>query len=738
VREPLLTALRPGAPAPAARVASALARSLGPLEASDPVPDWLWPEQIGSYRRTLAAVRCYGGALLADPVGTGKTYVALAVAAALNRGGPTACFVPAALMAQWRELARKFDVPVLVWSHERVSRGALPAGGGRLALIDESHHFRNPGTRRHHHLARWLVGRQALLISASPMVNRLSDLQHQLMLAIRDDALARHGVPSIAELVEGGVGHCALGHVIVVRPSAAARRPLARTSMVPFDDGTLAPITDALAGIDRLRLSTNPAIAALVRGTFWKSAASSPAALLASLDRYRRLLLHARDAAAAGQALGRQSLRALTSGLDDQLLFWELLAAPASGSELALEDLPALDLARSAVGVAAIESDAKIARLDAILADGRCTLVFTCSRATVRYLRDRLRVGPIAWCTGERAGLGRQTASRAAVLSWFRPGAAAARGNGALHARVPHILVATDVAAEGLDLQRAERVIHYDLPWTPARLEQREGRARRAGAIHAEMEVVQFEPPPRVEGRLRQLEWLAAKRRLPIAVGLDESSRAQWRWRVDTAERFRDVAAASGVALVGRAPEGVLAGFALHPWPDGSATAPLASWVVWWDAARGWIDDHRVITERLESAAAWTAGGDASCGAPADGVLRSALARLAPLIRNHMADLRQNRWLNSAPRSASRKVITRLQALARAAARRRNAAGLARLHNAIRFAAGGHTAGECALLASLSERSNRELERALVTLPPASPSWESIQCRLTGLIVFSP
>ena len=35
-------------------------------------------------RRAVAAIRRYGGALLADPVGTGKTYVALAVAAALN------------------------------------------------------------------------------------------------------------------------------------------------------------------------------------------------------------------------------------------------------------------------------------------------------------------------------------------------------------------------------------------------------------------------------------------------------------------------------------------------------------------------------------------------------------------------------------------------------------------------------------------------------------------------------
>ncbi|MBI3746094.1 MAG: hypothetical protein HY264_06140 [Chloroflexi bacterium] len=42
-------------------------------------------------------------------------------------------------------------------------------------------------------------------------------------------------------------------------------------------------------------------------------------------------------------------------------------------------------------------------------------------------------------------------------------------------------LLASDVAAEGLNLQRAGRIVHYDLPWTAVRLEQRDGRALRQG-----------------------------------------------------------------------------------------------------------------------------------------------------------------------------------------------------------------------------------------------------------------
>lgn len=44
------------------------------------------------------------------------------------------------------------------------------------------------------------------------------------------------------------------------------------------------------------------------------------------------------------------------------------------------------------------------------------------------------------------------------------------------------VLVATDCLSEGIDLQQAfDAVIHYDLPWNPNRLEQREGRVDRYG-----------------------------------------------------------------------------------------------------------------------------------------------------------------------------------------------------------------------------------------------------------------
>ncbi|MBK8210326.1 MAG: SWF/SNF helicase family protein [Rhodospirillales bacterium] len=51
------------------------------------------------------------------------------------------------------------------------------------------------------------------------------------------------------------------------------------------------------------------------------------------------------------------------------------------------------------------------------------------------------------------------------------------------------ILVATDAASEGLNLQRLQTLINIDLPWNPSRLEQRKGRIERIGQ---EAEVIEI------------------------------------------------------------------------------------------------------------------------------------------------------------------------------------------------------------------------------------------------------
>jgi superfamily II DNA/RNA helicase len=50
-----------------------------------------------------------------------------------------------------------------------------------------------------------------------------------------------------------------------------------------------------------------------------------------------------------------------------------------------------------------------------------------------------------------------------------------------LHDPDVKVLLATDAAGEGINLQRAHLMVNYDLPWNPNRLEQRFGRIHRIG-----------------------------------------------------------------------------------------------------------------------------------------------------------------------------------------------------------------------------------------------------------------
>ncbi|GBD43555.1 RNA polymerase-associated protein RapA [bacterium HR40] len=57
----------------------------------------------------------------------------------------------------------------------------------------------------------------------------------------------------------------------------------------------------------------------------------------------------------------------------------------------------------------------------------------------------------------------------------------------------PRVLVATDCLSEGINLQeKFTAVVHYDLPWNPNRLEQREGRVDRYGQPAETVKVVRF------------------------------------------------------------------------------------------------------------------------------------------------------------------------------------------------------------------------------------------------------
>jgi superfamily II DNA or RNA helicase len=692
------------------------------VEAPDVAPQWLLPEQVQSFRRVLAALRRHGGAVLADPVGSGKTYVALAAAAAVNHG-PTACLVPATLLAQWESTAARLGVRVTVCSHEQVSRGKLPRGTRGLVVIDESHHFRNPETRRYRNVAPWLVGRAALLVTATPVVNRPGDLGNQLLLGVRDDALLLDGVASLRTLLAKGGTTASLEQLVVEGRAASDRRPGTIRRIASPTTRECAALTQHMQALGRLRLSRSEPIAALLRGVLLRSAGSSPAALIAALSRYRRLLLHARDALGAGKVMDRSALRRFTTELGDQLIWWELMPLVETGSDIELSDLEKIDDLIESMGKAADNDDDKLSRLLGILSDGVPSLVFTAFRETVRYIRDRTGDSRLAWCTGERSGIGRIPLPRRDVLAWFREGASSRLA--------PRHLVVTDVAAEGLDLQRAGRVVHYDLPWTPMRLEQREGRSVRYGSRYAAVEVVRFASPPALERSLGMEGVLARKGRIPALVGLGPGGKHVWRWRSELALRLVGADAVAGTALVVSPHEGLLAGFALQS--AGDRPAFLSTTVLWLERNGSW-------TEAPEALALWLDRAAAQRGiVPVEeSRLRSWLVLLARLIKDRLTLTGSRRWVASEPTPAARRLSARLQAFTREAARKHQPDRLAGVEHALRFVTRGHTAGEVALIEGLADSSDAELDRVIPKLPPGPARWCGVAARLTGLILFGP
>ena len=78
-----------------------------------------------------------------------------------------------------------------------------------------------------------------------------------------------------------------------------------------------------------------------------------------------------------------------------------------------------------------------------------------------------------------------------------------------IKAKVKHgeirLLIGTDAASEGLNLQRLGTLINLDLPWNPTRLEQRKGRIQRIGQVRDEVYVCNLRYRGSVEDRVHQL-----------------------------------------------------------------------------------------------------------------------------------------------------------------------------------------------------------------------------------------
>ena len=158
------------------------------------------------------------------------------------------------------------------------------------------------------------------------------------------------------------------------------------------------------------------------------------------------------------------------------------------------------DLAAQAAKVEEAGVEAKLSRLRALLHEqgffdhpDERLLLFTEFRDTLDYLVERLedwgfRVGGIHG--GMKPGSREDPGTRIYTEQQFREGAI-------------QVLVATEAAGEGINLQCCHILFNYDIPWNPNRLEQRMGRIHRYGQ-RKDCLIFNFVATNTIEGRVLQ------------------------------------------------------------------------------------------------------------------------------------------------------------------------------------------------------------------------------------------
>jgi ATP-dependent RNA helicase RhlE len=230
----------------------------------------------------------------------------------------------------------------------------------------------------------------------------------------------------------------------------------------------------------------------------------------------------------------RRILRALPAGPRQSLLFSATLppAITALAREL-LHDPAMINVERPsapAVGIShtayPVPSELKLPLLLELLRrpDVRSALVFTRTKHRANRLADGLaRRGVPA----ERIHGNRSQAQRTKALDAFRAGTA-------------RILVATDIAARGIDVTGISHVVNFDVPNLPEDYIHRSGRTARAEAIGDAITFVS----PEEEGDFRAVERAVGRRIERITVpGFDYTARATERLEVPLAQRIAEIRA---------------------------------------------------------------------------------------------------------------------------------------------------------------------------------------------------
>ena len=463
--------------------------------------------------------------LLADDPGAGKTVMAgLLIKELLVRGELERCLIvaPGGLVEQWQdELANKFDLHFDLLSRDRVAanRIADPFGESpfwiarmdmlsrnpelqeRLAnhewdliVVDEAHRMSAQALGREvKYTKRFLLGRELshqtrhfLLMTATPHNGKDDDFAVFMSLLDADRFEGHHsgGVDTsdlMRRMVKEDLRRFDGRKLFPKRISETVAYALSPGEQTLYDDVT-DYVRHEMNRADRLDESRRVNVGFALQ-TLQRRLASSPEAIYQSLRRRReRLEARLRDETAAPMPTADDwddfddLDDAEASELEQTVVDYATSAQTVH--ELRIEIGALTELEAQALRLRNSRDDTKWRQLADVLQspqmfreDGtrRKMIIFSEARDTLNYLTTRIRtlLGQAEAVDVIHGGVSRD--ARRAIVERFNYGSDL------------KVLIANDAAGEGLNLQTANLMVNYDLPWNPNRLEQRFGRIHRIG-----------------------------------------------------------------------------------------------------------------------------------------------------------------------------------------------------------------------------------------------------------------
>jgi superfamily II DNA or RNA helicase len=482
--------------------------------------------------------------LLADDPGAGKTIMTgLFMKELMARGDLHRCLIccPGNLVEQWQdELNQRFHLPFDPITRERIetSRTGNPFAELNHVIARLDHMARNEDIQEKLEQTDWdlIVCDEAHKLSASYYGNeikytkryhlgqRLARLtRHFLLLTATPHNGKEEDFHLFLALLDPDRFEGRYREGIHTADASDLMRRLVKEQLVKFDGTPLFPerraytvnfglsddeahlyeqvtsyVREEFNRADALDSEGRKGTVGFALTTLQRRLASSPEAIYQSLRR-RRERLEARVREERLMKRGAQATVDTLAGLpqvsDDDME--DLDDAPSSEAEQLEQQV--VDQASAARTIAELEAelvtlrrlealalqvhssgqDTKWRELSNLLQDNtemfdahgyrRKLVIFTEHRDTLNYLTDRIRALfglPDAVVT-IHGGLPRDVRRRAQESF--------------THDKDVSVLVATDAAGEGINLQRAHLMVNYDLPWNPNRLEQRFGRIHRIG-----------------------------------------------------------------------------------------------------------------------------------------------------------------------------------------------------------------------------------------------------------------